>query len=262
MRKRMWLREIRPPNIVSLLLQRSKRCNAKLTGNESGHTRHGNNPCINNTGSAGQVKQGQETDQVHQNEGVGWNTSRIRPGKDLGSQALDSQTVKSSRANIQGTVDGRKHGDENNGVDGMRASCSSNSSKCNDERRPRSLALGRKQIRVIVRNRKSQKEDTKHKDANNSPENALDGLWNVFGGVLGLSSSQTNHLSAAVHEGGKGEDLENTLNTVCKGTRIVVEFETHLFATNGTRGDEDGAEEEGEDSDDFDKGEPEFGFTE
>jgi hypothetical protein len=41
----------------------------------------------------------------------------------------------------------------------------------------------------------------------------------------------------------------------------VVELETHLFATNGTRSDEDGAEEECKNCNDFDQSEPEFGFT-
>lgn len=262
MRKRIWLRDMRPPNIVSLLLQRCKRCSAQLTGNECGHTCHGNDPRVNNTSSAGKVKQGQETDQVHENEGVGWDAPRVCPSKDLGSQTLDSQTIEGSRANIQGTVDGRKHGDEDDGVDGMCTSCSSDSSKGNDERRPGSLALCRKQIGVVVRDRKSQKEYTEQKDANDSPKNALDSLGNVLSRVLGLSGSQTNHLGTAVHKRSKGKDLEDALDTVRKGTRIVVKLETHLFTADGARGDEDGAEEEGEDGNDLGQSEPEFGFTE
>lgn len=87
---------------------------------------------------------------------------------------------------------------------------------------------------LVVRDQKTDKGKGDNVEQSNTPEHLLNGSGEGLSRVRGLSSGQTDQLSAGEGEGGVDEDTAETLETVVEGTRVVPVLSTNVSTLRTT----------------------------
>ena len=125
-------------------------------------------------------------------------------------------------------------------------------------------------MRVVVWNQDTDGKRAEDVEEQNTPEDTLDGLWNVLARILGFTSSDSNHFDTTVREGSIDQSREPTQETTLSTTRDVLVHGTWMlpvmetksaFARSTAQVDDESKEQESDDGNDFDTGKDELGFT-
>ena len=131
--------------------------------------------------------------------------------------------------------------------------------------------MGTEEIRVIVGHEDTNRERSQDVEEQDSPENTADCLGNVLSWVLRLTGCNRDHLDTTVREGGIDKSGEKAEEASGIGVRADVSFHcTRILPVSkpnpvmggpSAKIETDSHNQKTHDSDNFDAGKDEFGFS-
>lgn len=147
--------------------------------------------------------------------------------EETGSLSVLGETVEVSASGVQEGVSGGGGGGENDGVDDGWKDRDRGTLDGNDPWRGSRtgviVLLGREQVLVVEWNKHAEEESTEDIEEEDTPEDTLDGLWDVLARVLSLTGSTGDRLDTTEGEGSVDEGGEETEEAAfVAGTKVLV----------------------------------------
>lgn len=223
---------------------------------------------LSRAGSDGQV--GKDRDSAGDADAVNWDTTLCALEEELRSLASLGKSIEITGTGVEESVTGRSGRGQDDSVDDVWKNLDSGAVDGNNPWRSGSVRFTVEEIVVIVWNENTDSEGTENVEEEDTPEDTTNGLGDVLAWVLGLTSSDGDHLDTTVREGsldkGGEKTKESTPITSCNvglhGTWVLPVTETNAITGWATTKIEDECKEDETDNcDQLDTGEDEFCFT-
>lgn len=219
---------------------------------ESGQTGDGKEPVKDNGTGSVQADVGDEAEQDEGNDGRQGTARLVNVGEELGSIALLSESSQGSGSTVNTRhtdgQDGHENDEVHEVVEALEASILA------DKHKGRGLGVGvggrREQSGIIAIDQDSDEEETEDVEDGDTPEDLLNSTGHVLGGVVRLSSGETNQLGTGEGEGGSDEDGAEALEAVLECTGVVPVTSTPVFVVATAAGAATADEDKSDDHED------------
>lgn len=216
--------------------------------------------------TSGNVHHGQSTECVGQHNSPYRYALLVDVAEDTGRLAGLSHVQDSTGTNVDGRIDSGQTGDENEGVDEISAVFHASIYKSNSHGTLESLALATvSQSWCIGWASDAEEQRRPHVDEDDAPKDLTDSLRNGSSRVSRFGSSDSDRLDTSVESRAEDKDGGNTTESIaieCAGVIPVMETQRLVLASNTSSSINDGENEVGGQSKQFEQGQPKLRFAE